>query len=220
MVPKASVSPASPATHHQTFRSRGRPGRGARDGSTRPTVAVAASADGSCIVRGRVPRRCLGRRELHRRGGVARRRLGQRGLELGGRLEAIRRVLLQAAEDDGFERRRDRPDARRRGDGLVDVQVERRDRRVGDERGPSGEHLVQDAPQRVDVRARVARLAARLLGRQAWRAADDEAAPRDGLRARRPRDTEVDDLYPVVAGEHHVARLHVAMHHAALVRGG
>ena len=81
------------------------------------------------------------------------------------------------------------------------------------------EHLVEHAPERVDVGARVDGLALRLLGREVRGGADH----RRGLRRRgvalHPRDAEVHHLHLAGARDHHVRGLDVAVHDAVRVRG-
>ena len=104
--------------------------------------------------------------------------------ELLGRLVAVRRVLRQRAHHDRVQPRRHvGVQLRGRHRRLVHLLVGHGDRRVADERRPPGEHLVQHAAERVDVRAPVDRLALRLLGRQVRRPC---RAPRRSARRLRP----------------------------------
>ena len=84
------------------------------------------------------------------------------------------------------------------------------------ERRLAGEHLVQHTAQRVDVRAGIHLLAARLLRRQVLRRADHRRGLRHRARAvrDRPRDTEVHHLHRTRAVDHDVGGLHVAVHDA------
>ena len=87
------------------------------------------------------------------------------------------------------------------------------------ERGLVGDELEQDAAERVEVCARVADLAVRLLGRHVvWRA--DQPAGRQARRVGIARlahgDAEIDERDPIVAvavaAPHDVRRLEIAVH--------
>ena len=162
----------------------------------------------------------------HRRG--RRRQRLEREREVAGRLEPLRRVLLEAPADDAIEGGMD--GARRQlgrlglengGHGL--------DRGVAAERPRSREHLVQHGAEREDVRPEVRRLAAHLLGRHVSGRSEHRAGNRGhrrhGVRQcadgfGQLRQAEVEDLHPPVGGDEDVLGLEIAMHDAALVRGG
>jgi hypothetical protein len=95
----------------------------------------------------------------------------------------------------------------------------------GDERRPPRDELVEDAAEGVQVGARVDGVAASLLRREVVRRADDRAgAGRDAALVAELRDAEVEDLREVLARarlhQHDVARLHVAVDDARVVRLG
>ena len=82
------------------------------------------------------------------------------------RRDAIFRRLREHLADELLEQRRNllvMP--RRRHRRRVDVLRDHRHDVVTEERGPSGEHLVKDAPERVDVGARVGLASGGLLRR-------------------------------------------------------
>ena len=91
------------------------------------------------------------------------------------------------------------------------------DRRVAGERHLPGQHLVEHDPERVEIRARIDRRAARLLGREVLRGADDRAGL-GHLRRARARDAEVRHLQPAVAADDDVVRLDVAVDDPVAVR--
>ena len=75
-------------------------------------------------------------------------------------------------------------------------------RRLGLEREPAGEELVEDDADRVEVAARVERVAARLLGAHVLGRAADDARARDAGLLRLGAhlgEAEVDDLHEVAA---------------------
>ncbi len=96
---------------------------------------------------------------------------------------------------------------------LADVLVGHGDRAVADEGRPAGEQLIEHAAGGVDVRAGVDGLAARLLGGEVLRGPDDGRGLRHGVGGvgDRAGDAEVHHLHVAGRGEHHVARLDVAV---------
>ena len=88
-------------------------------------------------------------------------------------------------------------------------------RRVARRRRAAGDHLAQHHAEAEHVGARVAGLAARLLGRHVGR-----GPARGRLAAEHLRQAEVEDLHLAVVAEEHVPRRHVAMDHAEGVRVG
>ena len=147
----------------------------------------------------------------------ARARGQQRLDELVGVREPPRRVLLQRAQHDRVERRRDRRvELARRHRRLGDLLERDGDGRLGVERHAAGQHLVEDDPDRVQVRAGVDGLALRLLGRQVLRGAHHRARLGHVRRAG-ARDAEVGDLDAALLVDHHVVRLDVAVDDPALV---
>ncbi len=147
-----------------------------------------------------------------------------RGGQLRGLGVAVVRVLGRRARDHLVE-----------GLGQVGALQTRRGRRVGDVRpqlrhvvvlregDAAGEHLVEHAAERVDVRAPVDGAGLDLLGRHVVGGADPGA--RAGQTAGRaealgqPEVGEVDVLVLALAADQDVGRLDVAVHQPALVRG-
>ena len=166
---------------------------------------------------------------LRRPGGEQRRRVHRQpalgALEIGphllGRLVAVRRVLRECTQDHGVEIGGHVRVELRRGHGLLEHLLRGdRDGRVAEERRPAGDHLVHHAPERVEVRTRVDRLALGLLRRQVRRGAEDRGRLRDRVGGRRdPRDAEVRDLHLATRVQHDVAGLDVAMDHSPGVCG-
>ena len=145
-------------------------------------------------------------------------RLLEGGDELLGALVAVRRVLRERAHHGPLERRVDvRPQLPERLRHLVHVLQRDGDGAVAGERHPAGEHLVEDDPDRVEIRAGVDRLPLGLLRREVLRRAHDRAGLRH-LRRAGAGDAEVGDLEAVVGGDDHVVRLEVTVDHAAPVR--
>ena len=106
------------------------------------------------------------------------------------------RRLGQHLHDQVVQSRRNRRVALARRLGLdPHVLVQHRGRHVGDERRLAGQHLVQDAPKRVDVRARVHRLPQRLLGRHVRGGAEHRRGLGERVAVERPRDPEVEHLH-------------------------
>ena len=140
------------------------------------------------------------------------------GTELVGAAVALRGLLEHRVRDDERERvghvRRERLQRRGR---VGDVLHRDRDRRVALERHAAGEHLVEHDAERVDVGLRADAAAARLLGREVLRRADDRA-DLGHLRIAGVRDAEVGHLDAPVVAHEHVVRLDVAVHDAVLVR--
>ena len=114
-------------------------------------------------------------------------------------------------------------------------RCQRRDGRLALERAPASEHLVQQRAEREDVRAVIHRLAFRLLGRHVGHGAEDGAL--GGLRDSRPassrvavealerrrhqlREAEIEHFDDARVGDHHVARLEIAVDDAGRVGGG
>lgn len=107
------------------------------------------------------------------------------------------------------------------------------DERRGGLEGGAQEHLrgvealkaVGAAQRRLDGDAKGEEVAARvegqglhLLRRHEGGGADDVAGLGHGLIAHRARDAEVEELHGAIAGDHHVARLEIAVEHGERVR--
>ena len=147
------------------------------------------------------------------------RRLGGGDQGRAGRLP-IGRVLRQCRAEwfvhGGGQRGVARACARRL---LLEVRPGHRQARVVPERRLSREALVQQAGQRVQVRAAVDRLAFQLLGCEVGGRA--ERAPvqqRATLVDEAAGEAEVCDVHVLAGVEQHVGRLHVAVDEAARVR--
>jgi hypothetical protein len=150
---------------------------------------------------------------------------------LGHLLESVAGLLREGARHDGFELGRGvRPQApqRRRRDVLM--LAEELALTLALERRPSGEHLEEDAAERVDIGAVIDLAgAAALLGRHVRRRSDHQAAVRLLRRRLVPEqlgDAEVEHdgalaaLHLLVADEHDVIGLEIAVDDAARVGGG
>ncbi len=148
---------------------------------------------------------------------------GHLGLEvparLGGRLGAELSLLLGDRGHPPVERARHRRVAGgRRRHPFVDVLVGDRHRGLAGVREPAGEQLERDDPERVQVGARVRRLAQELLRRKVLHRPGHVAGLGD-LRVRiRAREPEVRDLHDAVLREHEVLGLHVSVHDPLTVR--
>ena len=84
-----------------------------------------------------------------------------------------------------------------------------------EERHVAGEQFQKQAPQRVDIRRGGDDLAEALLGRHVRGSTDgavDLGQPGKRPGAAQDRDTEVQHLHYAAVGDHHVARLDVAVH--------
>ena len=86
---------------------------------------------------------------------------------------------------------------------------------------PSGGHLVEQHPERIDIRAGIVRVAAQLLGRHVRERAEDRARLRQvghGVRCvEETREAEVEDLRGSGGGQHDVAGFQVAVQNPAPV---
>ncbi len=99
-------------------------------------------------------------------------------------------------------------------------RAQQRAHRRGFERRPAGQQLVGQHAERVEVAARVGRLAGEQLGRHVDRRADKDAAAR-GQRIRGSGQAEVGQhRAPRRQIEQHVARFDVAVHDTLAVRVG
>ena len=150
---------------------------------------------------------------------------GEVAREVGGRGEAVFRVLLQAAVDEPAQRRgRARVEPRHVLGLLADDGGERLRAGRALERTLPRRHLVEDGAERELVGAEVERAAARLLGRHVADRAEHDTRPRVG-RGRRLQlrlgvgqgrgelgETEVEDLDEAVLRDHHVLGLEVPVH--------
>ncbi len=129
------------------------------------------------------------------------------------------RVLLEAAQDDALD---DRIEARRhrrgRGGLLLGVLAPPLGERRRLERLPSGEELVEDEAERVDVALDRRALARELLGRHVGGRARDLRAALVVVDA--DGEPEVRDLRAAASVDHDVAGLQVAVEHALVVRRG
>src|SRR5918996_169290 len=103
---------------------------------------------------------------------------------------------------------------------LLDVLVGDGNGGVAGERGSPGQHLVQDAAERVDVRTGVDCETLGLLGREVGGRAQHGCGLRERVPGRGAGDAEVHHLHLAIAGEHDVPGLDVAVHQPGLVCGG
>ncbi len=162
----------------------------------------------------------LGRRRLSRRQrGRQRIAAGQRREHRVDRRRAIRRIQLEAAQDDALDRRVHRfvvgLHRRNRSRTARAAQLFHRRARMS---ALPGEQLVEHQPQRVDVRAHgdLARL--QLLRRHVGRRA---GALRARLQlVREPGESEVGDAHAPSPVDHHVGRFEVAVQDVVLVGRG
>jgi hypothetical protein len=96
------------------------------------------------------------------------------------------------------------------------------DRRAAPERRGAAEHLVEQRAHAEEIRARVSRLTAGLLGRHISRRAEESARhralARDGLGLRPLRETKIEDLDAAIHCQKDVGRLQVAVNHPDRVR--
>src|SRR5262245_27111589 len=92
----------------------------------------------------------------------------------------------------------------------------------------AGQQLEHDRTDREEVRPSIGRVPAELLGRHVGEGAEQHSGKRD-VRARdivvrdrhdQLRESEVENLHPLVSGQKYVVRFQVAMHDAAGVCGG
>ena len=144
------------------------------------------------------------------------------GLEVGvhrGRgLVAVGRLLREGPDDDEVEVGRDVwAKLRRRRRDLGEVLHRDLDRALAGERDLAGEELEEHDPGRIEVRRLVDRGAARLLGREVLRGADDRALL-GHLAGSGSRDPEVRHLHDSLGVDDDVVRLDVAVDDAVAVR--
>ena len=172
---------------------------------------------------GRVDRALAGEHHRRRLGGLggdataARDRL-EVGVHRGGGLVAVGGLLRERADDDEVEVvGHVRPELGRRRRRLREVLHRDLDRAVAGERHLAGEQLEEDDARRVEVGGLVDRRAARLLGGEVLRGADDRALLRHLARAG-AGDAEVRDLDDALGVDDDVVRLDVAVDDAVAVR--
>ena len=158
-----------------------------------------------------------GLRGLGRDASAARDRL-EVGVHRRGRLVAVGGLLRERAQDDEVEVvGHVRAQLGRRRRRLREVLHRDLDRAVAGERHLAGEQLEEHDPGRVEVGRLVDRRAARLLGREVLRGADDRALLGHLARAR-ARDAEVRHLDDALGVDDDVVRLDVAVDDAVAVR--
>ncbi len=143
--------------------------------------------------------------------------------KLFGRAVPLLRIFVQALQADGLEIACDpRDQLRRRHRVGVDDQADRLDHRLPLQGGTTGQNVVKDRPQGVDVCRRPDVLCASqgLLGSHVARRAHDVAGLRLVIvRFQTLRQPEVGDLGRTVSGQQHVGRLEVAVHDPGFVGG-
>jgi len=149
------------------------------------------------------------RREACRHGSGHTAQLGSQG---GGVRVALPAILGQAPGDDGVDRRRDLRHQPARGRGLLvqDLEQHGAGRRVV-ERADAGEHLVQSAAQREDVRAAVHFMPLNLLRGHVGRRAHQPLGQGDRRLALQTGSAEVAQLDRAVAGPEDVGGFDVAV---------
>src|SRR5207245_9671177 len=138
------------------------------------------------------------------------------------RRRTILATLLDHARDERFELGRRRRAELAQAWRLLDEDLrEQRRRMICGEGAAPRDALVDHAPEREDVRARVDVLVCeRLLRRHVCERSDRHARRREVSVARAARDAEVDELgaCDVAVLEADVSRLYVAMNDAGIVR--
>jgi hypothetical protein len=140
------------------------------------------------------------------------------GVHRGRRLVSLRRLLREGAEDDVVEIVGHLPpEVGRRIRDLRQVLHRDLDRGLAVERDVSGQELEEHDAGGVQVGRLVDRRAARLLGGEVLRGADDRALLGHLARAR-AGDAEVGDLDDALGVDDDVVRLDVAVHDAVAVR--
>jgi len=134
--------------------------------------------------------------------------------ELAGAGVAVFWIAFEGAVEDLLKLRCDGWLERHRWRGIVEQAVVHDGEGIGSGEGNgAGEHLVEHDSEGVDVAARVSALATDLLGRDVvWRAqALGEVSEGEAAGAGVGGDAEVDEADVVVAVDHDVFRLHVAV---------
>ena len=184
-------------TEHRTDEQR-------HDGERSPRAAATSSHAGRPLVGGRCRSEC--------------------GRHFGGRLKSFRRYALHRPRDGVTQiGRRLRSQHVHRGRWWSESSGDDCLRCRAGERGRAGRHLVQHAPQAVDVAPSVAfQFPTRLLRAHVRGGAEDEARLRRahfGGFAEKPGDTEIDDV-GVGVREEDVPRRHVSVQHAFPMRIG
>ena len=147
-----------------------------------------------------------GRLGTHRCGGASRDRLAQVGRQRGARWVAVLSVFRHRPREEIVEIRRQR---RRR---IVQVSLQHGDLAVARIGRLTREAVVDDAAERVEIRASVERLAANLLRAAVVDGAEERAGVGHRPRARPLRESEVAEVgVPAAFGEQDVRRLQVAV---------
>ena len=151
----------------------------------------------------------------------------ERQHEIAGRLEAIGGLLLETAEDDPEQRRRDGRLPRQLGI-PGENGADRVGTRVGRKRRAAGDHFVEDRAGREHVGAMVCPLSPQLLGRHVADRAQHGTRHRVpgarlasiGCTKRRGhgRQTEIQDLQASVSRDEDVVGLEIAVDDALVVR--
>ena len=135
----------------------------------------------------------------------------QRLREGAGVREAVGGLALQGAHHDRRQAARHRHERLGRRRILVQALERHPGRRVGLERPPAGQHLVEHDAQRVDVGGPGHLVAPRLLRAEVVDRAQGGAGDRHRGLGHGARDAEVGDLHVAVVGDQDVSRLHVPM---------
>ena len=144
----------------------------------------------------------------------------QRRDQFGGRRKPRSGIALDATRHEGIEGGRNgliqRANRRHALGCPLLHRVDSLPRRGGGHHARTGEHLVEDQPERVDVRAAVDRGARALLRRHVFERADDSAARRLFARSGNP---EIHDQRETVGADHDVRGLQIAVNDAGVVGG-
>jgi hypothetical protein len=168
--------------------------------------------------------RGLRRRRLTRGGGALARgdavgAVAQRSAHLARGLIALARVQRKRDGDRLGELRPDRRDQRVEHRRRLLLLLERQlGQRAGLIRQATGDQLIGDHAQRIEVGARARLFAASLLGREVGGRAEHRPDLRDARLLGRLGDAEVRELDLAFARAQQVARLDVAVHHAVTMR--
>ncbi len=152
-----------------------------------------------------------------RHGELVQQRL-QASLEHHRRAETALRILLQKTMNNllqlGGDVGGELPQRRRRFEPLL---VEHLRKRSGDVQRAAGQKHVQHAAKAIEIAAGIDRPTLGLLGGHEFRRSQHAAHPRETRVAEQVRDAEVGKLQHPFLGQQQVARLDVAMDHAAVV---
>ena len=100
---------------------------------------------------------------------------------------------------------------------LVALLVEHFRQRLAAKQRPAGQQCIHQRTKTVEIRPHIDGLTGGLLGRHVFGRAEDVAGAGQPRIAEQPRDAEVRELHAAVGRQQQIARLDVAMDHAAVV---